>query len=377
MNINGIRDKMAAHGAGFSMTNLSKISLILLSLLLFSCSDKSIRSSFEQYEWEFSTPDEQGLDPEILDSAFTRAEQLGFVDALVVIRNSCILAEEYYNDYNSEMPHNVMSVSKSFLSALTGLALEHGFLENLEEHMLDYFPEYIHDDIDPRKFAITVRHLLTMRMGIAHDQVCYLQIYNSQNWIKTTIEYPLASDPGERFSYNTFQTHLLAAIIARSSGTSVSEFAEKYLTSAMGIDIDFWERDLQGNFFGGNNMYFTPREMAVLGYMYLNNGRIDGTQIIPEDWVALTLSPSTDLGPNSWGVLKNYNYAHLWWLGQLNDHDVFMAIGHGGQFIINIPFLNMIVVTTADNDVDWDNADEQETAVLSIISKYVLPAVNR
>ena len=81
------------------------------------------------------------------------------------------------------------------------------------------------------------------------------------------------------------------------------------------------------------------------------------------------------MSPNQWGDLKNMEYGYLWWLGELEGYLVFSAIGHGGQYIMNIPDLNMIIVSTADNNVDWDPADEQERAVVSIMANYILPAV--
>jgi CubicO group peptidase (beta-lactamase class C family) len=158
---------------------------------------------------------------------------------------------------------------------------------------------------------------------------------------------------------------------------SISEFADRFLTDPMGITVDDWQQDPQGYYFGGNTMHFTPREMAVLGYLYLHDGRLNDIQIVPQEWVEFTLSPSTDNDSYEWGVLKNYNYGYLWWLGRINDYDLFMAIGHGGQFVIVSPALNLIVVSTANNHVDWNTASNQEQAVLEIVSRYILPAVNK
>jgi CubicO group peptidase (beta-lactamase class C family) len=93
----------------------------------------------------------------------------------------------------------------------------------------------------------------------------------------------------------------------------------EYLLTPMKIDVDDWEQDPQGYYFGGNSMFFTPREMAVLGYLYLHDGSLAGKQIVPESWVELTLSASTDFThPNQYGAFKNFNYAYLWWLGYSN-----------------------------------------------------------
>jgi CubicO group peptidase (beta-lactamase class C family) len=274
-----------------------------------------------------------------------------------------------------------MSVSKSFLSAMVGVALQKLFIDSLGEKVLDYFPEYIYSGIDPRKYDITIEHLLTMCMGIAgeaeNNYAVYQSIYNSANWLKTTIEYPLIDIPGDRMHYNTFQTHLLSAILTKSTQSSTKDFATEYLLTPMEIDVDDWEQDSQGYFFGGNSMFFTPREMAVLGYLYLNNGTLNGEQIVPQSWVELTLSPSTNfIHPNQYGAFKNYNYAYLWWLGEVHGYDLFMGLGYGGQFVIVFPDLNLILVSTANNNVYPDNADSQEMAIFDIIDKYIVAAIN-
>ena len=359
---------------------MHKYFVFIFCLLIISCEKNPIKAEFKQYAWNLSTPEAQGMDAQILDSAFVHAEQEGFIDGLLVIRNGFIVAEKYDNGYTKDHPHNVMSVSKSYLSAITGIALHKGFIKSLSEKILDYFSDYIYTGIDQRKYDITIRHLLTMRMGIKgeseDDYGVYMGIYNSDNWIKTTIESPLIYDPGERMRYNTFQTHLLSAIITKATKKSTSDFATEILFNPMGIDVDYWEQDPQGYHFGGNSMHFTPREMAVLGYLYLNEGRLNDLQIVPVDWVELTLSPSTNFNhPNEWGAYKNYNYAYLWWLGQINEYDIFMAYGYGGQLVIVFPGLELIVVSTANDQVDPDTSTVQEWAIFDIVSKYILPSV--
>ena len=248
--------------------------------------------------------------------------------------------------------------------------------------MLNFFPDYIYPGIDPRKYDINIIHLLTMRMGIGDesedDYRVYWETYISDNWIKTTIESPLISNPGEKMRYNTFQTHLLSGIITKTTQRSTWDFATESLLNPMNIDVDFWEQDPQGYYFGGNSMYFTPREMAVLGFMYLNNGRLNDLQIVPAEWVTLTLTPSTNFDhPNQWGAFENYNYAYLWWLGQINEHKLFMGYGHGGQFVIVFPALNLIVVSIASDQVDPDTATVQEWAIFDIIATYILPSIKQ
>ena len=358
---------------------------ILVVVLFFltavsGCDNKSVEPRPEQKLWDLSTPEAQGMDAQLVDSAFTAAAAAGFIDGLVIIRNGFLVREAYYNGYDRTRPHAVMSVSKSFLSAITGIALEEGYLDSLGEKALNYFPEYIYPGIDPRKYDITIRHLLTMRMGIkgeAEDNYAeFWRLYNSDNWIKATIESPLEYAPGEHMSYNTFQTHLLSGIITRATARGTRDYANYCLFQPLKITVDSWEQDPQGYYFGGSGMFFTPQEMAVLGWLYLNNGLLNNVQVVPSPWVQLTLSPSTNLThPNEWGELKNYNYAYLWWLGQIGGYDIFMAYGYGGQFVVCFPDLDLIVVSTAKSEVDPDTSTVQEFAIFDIIANYIAQSV--
>jgi CubicO group peptidase (beta-lactamase class C family) len=348
--------------------------------LCASCSKEQAEIPFEAYSWESSSPGNEGMDAGLLDSAMIRASAYGFVDALLVIRNGSIVAEAYYNGFTKDHPHNIKSVSKSILSAITGLVLDGSYGLELEDKMLDYFPEYNSGGLDPRKKDITIEHLLTMRMGIEREShnnySVYSELYQSENWIKSTIEYPLIHDPGERMRYNTFITHLLSGVISEATGQGTDKFAHGKLFAPMGIDIDHWEKDPQGICFGGNSMHVTPREMAVFGLVYLQSGMLEGKQIIPRSWVEHSLTPSTDFThPNEWGSWKNYNYAYLWWLGQFSGYDSFMGYGYGGQFLIVFPDLNLIVITTAETEVPPETTTVQEWALFDLVNEFILPSI--
>ena len=351
--------------------------ILLTLVILCSCSEDPTGPEFTSFNWPTSTLEAQGMNPQLIEQAFEQGTNRGFVDCILVIRNGYLVAEKYYNGFVKSTPHNVMSVSKSFLSAITGIVLRDGHLNNLNEKVLDFFPEYVYPNIDPRKYEITIRNLLMMRMGIDHDQNLYHQISNSSNWIKTTIELPLIYEPGARFCYNTFQTHLLSAIITKASGMSTFEFANKNLLEKLNVNCAEWWQDPQGYYFGGNSMHFTPRDMARLGYLYMQNGMLDGKQVVPAEWVEESLANLTNFSNSTWGDLEKVNYGYLWWLGEIKNNKVFLAIGHGGQFVINFPELNLIVVTTAEWQLDWETADQHERSILSIVADYIVPAVTQ
>ncbi len=313
------------------------------------------------------------MDQQKIDSAYIQAEKLGFVDALLIIRNGKLVAEEYYNGYDENTSHQIYSDTKSFMSALAGIAFENGLIESLDKKIMDYFSEYAYAGMDPRFYDITVRHLLTMRMGIDNEEKNLLTVVKTNDWIRETFKLPLIFNPGQKFSYNSLETHLLSAILTKVSGKSALEFANENLTAQMGIEIIQWNHDPLGNNTGGYDIYMKPRDMAVLGYLYLNDGMINNTRIVSREWIEASLASTWVNNGKEWGPLMDYNYGYLWWLGKMNGYDLFMALGMGGQYIINFPELDLIVVTTTNKDISWDN--EQEIPTLEIVSDYILKAL--
>ena len=348
----------------------------IVLLLLTGCSDDMITDTIEMgYEWETSLPGTQGLRSQTLSNAFVEADRRDIINSIVIIRNGYLVAEKYFNGYDRNDMHNLLGASSCMLSALVGIALSENFLDSLNQTIMDFFPEYASPETDPRVFDITIRHLLLMCSGIDRESTVYSQIYYTDNWIRSTLEYPLTHDPGEQFRYNVFQTHLLSAIITHVSGMSTLDFANEYLMEPLDISIRYWEQDPQGIYFGGNSLYMLPRDVARFGWLYLNDGRLEGSQIVPVEWVETSISNMTEWEGFTWGEFHDYNYGYLWWTGKLREYDCYLDIGYGGQYIINFPTLNMVIVITAERNVDFSTADQHERFVLDFVANYLLTAV--
>lgn len=348
--------------------------IALLTYLIISCAD--INNTDEPsvgYNWQSASPEELGINSLMLNNGFNAASSKGFINSVIVIRNGKIAAEKYFNGGNTNSFQTIRSVSKSFLSALIGIAINKGIM-SMDQKMIDSFPEYQQFVTDTNVNNITLRHLLTMRSGIKGDLEFYSVFTSSSNWIKTIIESQLKFTPGSRSLYSTASTHLISGMLTKASGMSTMEFAKINLLGPMGIVINDWDRDPQGIYFGGNNMYMTTRNMAVLGLLYLNKGRLNGRQIVPEDWINNSLVYSGGVG-GAWGNLTDIGYGFLWWLGKVAGKNVYTAIGHGGQFVLCVPDLDLIAVVNSDPYVDWNTADVHERGALEIITDYVVPAV--
>lgn len=351
---------------------------LIFIFISFSCDYCPNQQRGDVFEWQFSSPDEQRLNAELLDIALDEAENKYSIYSVLVARNGHIVAERYYRGHDENSSFNIRSVSKSFLSAMVGIAIEKGTISSTDKKMLSFFPEYNNSSLDDRIQDITVKHLLTMQGGMIHEHVNYFDLYHTNNWIKSAIEESLNYDPGTRHSYNTFHTHLLSGIITNESGMSTYDFGQEYLCDPLGITIQNWEQSQQGIYFGGNSMFFTTRDMAALGYLYLNDGDINGTQIVPSEWVqkSITNTMPDEQAGYTWGPLTNGGYGYLWWLGKMREYNVFMAIGHGGQFVACFPQLDLIVATNSNAYLGWEEAGNNELLALDLIGNWILPAIN-
>jgi len=327
------------------------------------------------YPWPESSPELQGLDADIFERAFQAAGAIPNLYGLVVIRKGTLIAERYFHGQTMFRANHIHSASKSFTSALLGIALREKFIQSLDQKMMDFFPEYATPLLDPRTYQITLRHLLTMRAGFAWEETAsYLDAYlASPDWVRYALNLPLRYDPGQAFLYSSVQTNLVSAILAKASGLSTKALAEKYVCGPLGISFPQWYQDPQGYYLGAHAMYISPRDMARFGFLYLQNGRIDAQQIVPAAWIEESWRCTGHSGWD-WGPVQNEGYGYQWWMGKLGGTDIFFAAGKGGQFIITVPDLEMVVVTTADGDA-WVGSGAQNQDILRLVDRYILQPV--
>ena len=360
-----------------------KIILIFTSGLIFliiTFPFPTLSRSFEiPYEWPEADPEDYGFITSSLETVISGAENMPFLRSVLAIRHGILLVEKYFNDGTRNGAFHIHSASKSFTSALIGIAFREGLLESLDQKLFDFFPEYSTPNLDPRKKNITLKHLLTMTAGFNFNDTGdeWMSYASAKDRVKYAIELPLLHSPGEDWHYGTPQTNLLSAILTRVANMSTRDFAEKYLFKPLQISIRRWYQDPQGYYTGGHEMYFVPRDMARLGFLYLNNGSIDEEQIIPSEWVQESLQDyaggRVDEAMRS-SFYRDVGYGYQWWLQKLSGYDTFSARGHGGQFVVCVPELNMVVVTTATGTV-FNTYPNQYTQMIQLI-RDILQAVD-
>ncbi len=347
--------------------------LAVLLLTILSCSDSN--SPINLNDIETDTPANQGIDAELLEDAHQAASLFGFVNAILVARNGILVSEKYFRGTDENSHHNIRMVSQSFTSALIGIAIDKGYIPGVDKKIINYFPEYYYDLNDSRFNDITIEQLLNMESGLDIDKKIYWDVFYSDNWLDQIFTQYLEFSPGTGVKHSTASTHLLSVALSRAVDQSLKEFAEENLFGPMGIIADSWNRDPQGNYFSGSDLEFQPREMLKFGMLYQNKGTLNGTQIIPEEWINDTFTKGYQ-GTGTWGAWDKIGFGYLWWRGEINGYEILTAMGYGGQYIMLVPEINLTIVTACNSKVDWDRSDFQEKQIIDIIADYILPAVN-
>jgi CubicO group peptidase (beta-lactamase class C family) len=309
--------------------------------------------------------------PTALDAAAAAAAKLPRLHSLLVSWRGDLVLEYYARGVRRDRLANVKSASKSVISALVGIALHRGLIDGLDEPIATWFPE-LRKDADPRKGRITIEDLLTMRSGLASTSgENYGAWVRSRNWVRHALERPVVSDPGTTMQYSTGSTHVLSAILTRRTGMSTWEFARTALAQPLGIRLAPWPRDPQGIYFGGNEMLMTPRQMVTFGELYLNRGQHAGRQIVPAAWIEASCTPRT---VSRWDGDRQYGYG--WWIRDFAGRRGCFAWGFGGQYIIFLSDLDLVVVATSSTAVS-DERRGHRRLLFDIIEQHVIGPITQ
>ena len=291
--------------------------------------------------WRTSTPEEQGMDSERLADMLAAIGVHNYnIDAVLVVRNGYLVAEAYLNPHGPDGKHKVYSCTKSVISALVGIAIDRGYIEGVDQPVLSFFPDRTAANLDARKEAMTLEHLLTMSTGLdCRDSYLYRwqglrEMEGSEDWVQHVLDLPMVAEPGARFEYCNGASFLLSAIVQEATGKNANLFAREHLFPPLGISDARWLSGLQGITIGWSDLYLRPRDMAKIGYLYLNGGRWEGQQVVPAAWVEASTRKHI-------AATLQDGYGYQWWT---TDNGVYMALGYAGQFIFVVPEVNMVVV---------------------------------
>lgn len=375
-----------------------QILALFLVLLLAGCSeepastdrsDAVVDVSWPDETWQTTTPEAEGLDSAAiakLDAEFRNGEH-GFVDSMLIIRNGRLAFEAYYeNDYEtknrdlvsgesgpwnyydvnwhpfhkgSEL-HTIQSSTKSFMSALVGIAIARGDVSGIDATLGELLP---HRNIaDAEKAAITLENILMMRPGFEWEEdVSYwdprndaILVESTDDWVGYLLDKPLVAEQGTAFKYNSTNTQLMSEIVSTATGRSLDDYAEEHLFDPIGIKQYFWKDAPEGFKDVAGGMYFTPRDFARFGLLFARNGEWNGKQVIPTQWVKDTSTAFVaDVAPDS--PEFDVGYGYQWWIyrdGKDGGPFMYGTWGWGGQFALIVPELDLVGVFTGWNVYD-------------------------
>ncbi len=321
--------------------------------------------------WRTSTPEEQGMDSQVLAQMAGHIQQERLdLNSLLIVRNGYLVTELYVYPYSAGQVHDVWSVTKSVTSALIGIAIQRGEVQDVQVPVFSLLSGQGLANMDAQKKSITIENLLTQTSGLdcndGSPTTGVGAMGASENWVDFVLSQPVVSPPGEKFNYCTTAIQVLSAILQKATGMSEREYANQYLFGPLGIGPipeGRWPADPQGVSTGGYGLALTSQEMAKLGLLYLNIGQWDGQTVVPASWVTTSTTTHSDFGDK-----KEYGY--LWWVDPQGTW--YAALGHGGQHIFVFPARNLVVTLTASlpgtNDADLIPLQE-------LITDYILPSI--
>jgi len=371
-----------------------QISVLLCVVLLVSCAPAHTFRVPEQTNdgWQTASLAEVGIDERTIEQAIDRVRDNTYqnIHSILIVKDDKLVFEEYFSgyawDYNDDQfrgeltdfgidtIHNLASVTKSFTSALVGIAIDHGFIQDVDEKMFAFFPEYANLS-DGRKGDITLEYLLTMTSGLEWNEMEFpysntrndlVQLFIVSGPIEYILAKPVVNEPGIIWYYNGGGTNLLGEVIREATGMRMDVFADEYLFEPLGITDYEWDYLNSEIIHASGNLELRPRDMAKLGYLFLKGGTWKGERIVSEEWIEE--STKSHISP-SWAD----GYGYQWWIETYHSNstpvDSFYAAGWGGQRITVFPSLDMVVVFTGGNYVGENPIDD-------IITHYILPAVH-
>jgi len=269
-----------------------------------------------------------------LTSFIQRADELHLV-SVMVSQNGEQIAKHNWDD---DCRRNVYSASKSFTSAAVGIAQREGLL-SIDEKLTDAFPEDLPAEVSENLAAATVRDLLTMQLGQSKAALMGGQrpFYLENDWVKMSLAIPFASAPGTEFVYNNVGPYLAGVLIQRRAGCDLVSYLMPRLFEPLGIRRPMWEADPMGYTFGAGGLFLNLPELHKLGLLYLQNGRWNGRQLVPEEWVAQSTTKQAENGEQGYG--------YLFWMG---EHNSYRADGKYCQWSIVIKDKNAVISTMAE-----------------------------
>jgi CubicO group peptidase (beta-lactamase class C family) len=350
--------------------------IVCVSLIAVGCA----KNGSETNGYENGSYEAFGLDSARINELITRIENRTYanIHSLLIMKNGSMAVERYFSGYGPEQLHMLQSVTKSFTSAMIGIALDKEIIAGTETRILDFFGQYTAiANMNDWKRAIRINDILTMRTGVDYSEGYDGSPHSvlsrlPRGWDLFYLNRPMSAAPGTVFNYDSGGVILLSAILHNACGMHADVFADQFLFPQLGITQKRWFRNAEGHPHTGGGLSLLPRDMAKFGQLYLSKGRWQGRQLVPESWVERSFEKSVAI--DQWGT-NIVGYGYLWWIfrpaNRSTTHEfIYAAMGAYGQYIFVIPEYDMVVVVTSGTVRDAEFANPQ-----NFLYSHILDAV--
>ena len=306
-----------------------------------------------------SSPESQGVSSSAVRAFVESADKdIDSLHSFMLVRHGHVIAEGWWTPYAAETPHMLFSLSKSFTSTAVGLAAADGKL-SIDDPVLKFFPDDAPAEPSANLKAMRLSDLLRMSTGQQTEPARR----STEPWTKTFLAQPVPFKPGTHFLYNTSATYMLSAAVQKATGETVLDYLKPRLFDPLGIAKPTWETSPQGISTGGYGLSIRTEDIAKFGQLYLQKGKWNGKQLVPEAWVAEATARQTSNGSNpksDW----DQGYGYQFWRCR---QGAYRGDGAFGQYCIVLPEQDAVIAITA--------GVRDMQAVLNLIWDKLLPAL--
>lgn len=327
-------------------------------------------ASEHQPHWAQSSPTDQGFDADVFPAIKRQLEaSLEDVESVVVIRHGALVFEHYRPGTSHDTLRDVQSVTKSVVSALVGITLHQGLIADLDQPVLELVPDLDDAEIDPRAKQVTLRHVLSFTAGFEPESTAdrWMRRLGAGDTLRRAMSRPIVSAPGERFSYDNTTAYIVSAALANVARQGMAKYAEQHLFGPLGITGYEWPADAAGNNPAHAGLHLKTRDMARLGQLFLQAGRWNGRDLVPQPYALAATDRQSTGGPPS----RSWAYGFMWWVVPTPaPRKAFLASGLGGQFVYVDPSKDIVVATTADAS----QASSSRGQAIALIREHILPS---
>ncbi len=285
-----------------------------------------------------STPEAQGVDSAAVLSFIEAADKkVDSLHSFMMVRHGHVVAEGWWAPYDATSRHSLYSLSKSFTSTAVGLAIADGKIA-LDDSVLKYFPDEAPGEPGNNLKAMRISDLLRMNTGHQSEPPRTA----NESWAKTFLAHPVPFKPGTHFLYNTSATYMLSAIVQKATGQTLLEYLKPRLFEPLGIEQPTWEQSPQGVSTGGYGLSVRTEDIAKFGQLYLQKGKWQGKQLVPEAWIEKATARQTSNGSNPKSDWEQ-GYGYQFWRCR---HNAYRGDGAFGQYCLVIPEQDTVIAIT-------------------------------